>query len=104
MVLPPNSYLAIGYGSNFNNTDVVYWATNGTHGFQEDMFAYDHQSISTDARNAYITTYRILDDMSVHFTTVRDLETHPDNFIIPLDEQINMVCAYSDSTHQLSED
>jgi hypothetical protein len=28
--LAPDSYLAIGYGASFENTDVVYWAANGT--------------------------------------------------------------------------
>jgi hypothetical protein len=40
----------------------------------------------------------------VHFTTVRDLETHPENFVIPLNEQIKMVCAYSDTSHSMAED
>jgi hypothetical protein len=32
-VLEPNSYLALGYGaSSFSNTDVIYWAANGTVG------------------------------------------------------------------------
>jgi hypothetical protein len=68
------------------------------------MYAYEPLSFTTDSRNSYITTYKVLEDNSVHFTSVRDLETHPDNFVIPLDKQIKMVCAYSDAMHSLLED
>ena len=104
VLLQPDSYLAIGYGASFENTDVVYWAANGTHGVQQDMFAYSPLAIEADARNAYSTTYQVLADNSVHFTTVRDLDTFNENFVIPLDELITMVCAYSDTTHSISQD
>lgn len=66
------------------------------------MYAHHPDRIVADSTNAYKTTYRVLDDNSIHFTTVRDLETAPWNFAIPLDETIPMVSAYSDSTHELS--
>lgn len=43
-----------------------------------------------------------MEDHSVHFTTLRDLESFEGNFVIPLDQTINMVGAYSDSSHLLS--
>ena len=29
VVLQPDSYLMLGFGSSFSNTDVVYWSANG---------------------------------------------------------------------------
>ena len=40
VVLDPDSYLAIGFGQSFFNTDVVVWSANGSFGRQEDMFAF----------------------------------------------------------------
>ena len=67
------------------------------------MFAYSPERVVTDASNAYETKYKVLDNNSVHFTTIRDLETTPWNFVIPLDERIPMVSAVSDTTHELGQ-
>jgi len=37
VVLEPNSYLVLGFGSTLTSTDLVYWSANG---LQEDLFAY----------------------------------------------------------------
>jgi hypothetical protein len=86
VVLDPNSYLAIGFGESFVNTDVVFWGANGTFGIQEDMFATNPNQIYEDAKNAYNTTFEVLEDGSVYFTTLRDLDSLPGNFVIPLDQ------------------
>lgn len=44
-----------------------------------------------------------MENNMIHFTTFREIETSADNFIIPLDESITMVGAYSDSTHELAQ-
>lgn len=85
-MLDPNSYLAIGFGESFVNTDVVFWGANGTFGIQEDMFATNLNQIYEDAQNAYNTTFEVLEDGSVYFTTLRDLDSLPGNFVIPLDQ------------------
>jgi len=61
------------------------------------MFAFSPDNIETDKLNSYTTTFEVLEDKSVHFTTFRDLESFEGNFVIPLDQTINMVGAYSNS-------
>lgn len=82
VVLQPDSFLMLGFGSSFANTDTVYWAANG---LQDDLFAYSPDAIFPDASNAYSTTFRTLADGTVHFTSVRELESSPWNFVIPTD-------------------
>ena len=67
------------------------------------MFAHSPTRVVNDSTNAYETTYKVLDDNSVHFTSIRDLETFPWNFVIPLDERIPMVSAVSDTTHEFGQ-
>lgn len=54
-----------------------------------------------DAQNSYKTTYKILEDKSIHFTTVRDIDAAPWNYVIPLDTPITMIGAFSESSHSL---
>ena len=51
--MEPNNYLALGFGKSFENTDVIYWGTNGSEGVQQDMFAYSPDRIVNDAHNSY---------------------------------------------------
>jgi hypothetical protein len=103
VIMEPNSYLALGYGKEFANTDVIYWGANGIQGLQEDMYAFSHDEIKHDANNSYVTTYSVMENNMIHFTTIRDIESSPDNFVIPLDRKIPMVGSYSDSTHEMAQ-
>ena len=52
-----NSYVAIGYGTSMTNTDMVYWANNGSSSVQEDMYSTTNKTPSFDAVNSYQTTF-----------------------------------------------
>ena len=61
----PNSWLAIGYGTSMTNTDMVWWSANDAASEQRDLYSTGHKTPSTDAVNAYTTTFTVNADGSV---------------------------------------
>jgi hypothetical protein len=90
VIVMPNSYIAIGYGNSMTNTDMCYWGANGASSLQEDLYSTSESFPSIDAVNAYTTTFEVLTDGSVHFTSLRALSPNesPETYVITLDTPI----------------
>jgi len=103
-IVMPNTYLAIGYGTTMENTDMAFWGANGADSVMYDMYATGNKLPSIDTVNSYTTTTQVLANGSVLFTSTRVLEpaTYPETFVIQIGTPINMICAYLNTTSSLS--
>jgi hypothetical protein len=104
VVVMPNTYLAIGYGTSMTNTDMAFWGANGTASVMYDMYSTGNKSPSIDSVNSYNTTFDVLANEAVVFTSTRPLDpaSSTETFVIPIGTPINMICAYSNTTSSLS--
>jgi hypothetical protein len=57
--------MAVGYGTTMTNTDMVWWSANTTSSQQLDLYSTGETTPTTDAVNAYNTTFIINSDNSV---------------------------------------
>lgn len=73
VIVMNNTYLAIGYGTSMTDTDMIYWGANGASSVQQNLWATGH-STPVEQTNAYTTTFEVLDNDNVHFTSTRPLD------------------------------
>lgn len=51
-----NSYLAVGYGTDMTNTDMVSWIANAASSTQQDMYSVTEQAPTVLPINSYTTS------------------------------------------------
>lgn len=84
VVVMPGTYLAIGYGTTMTNTDMAFWGANGLSSHMYDMYATSNSKPAIDAVNSYNTTFTVLANGSVAFTSTRALDPNltPETYVI----------------------
>ena len=88
------SFLAMGYGSNMVNTDMVAWIADGPASYQSDLYSVQEQEPTVLAINSYTTSFVDYGSYVV-FTSTRSMTaTGDDTFDIPLETQFSMVFAF----------
>ena len=67
------------------------------------MYSFGEEPPAIDAVNSYDTTFVVEADNSVHFTSTRllDPNTSPEDYVIVLDEYMNMIFAFDTTTYVL---
>jgi hypothetical protein len=84
VVVMPGTYLAIGYGTSMTNTDMAFWGANGASSVMYDMYSTGHTKPAIDTVNSYTTTFNVLANGSVAFTSTRALDPNltPETYVI----------------------
>ena len=67
------------------------------------MYSTGQKPPAIDAVNTYATTFEVLPDNSIHFTSYRALDpnVNTETYVIQLDTPINMILAYKADTYVL---
>ena len=104
MTLPDDAYFSIGFGRNMNEVDMVAWHANGVDSYVKDYYSLNKYAAPAedDIQNFETETPKLIgggDDTRVQFISYRDLDTGDDeqDYVVPLDEQIDMVYAIHDT-------
>lgn len=83
---------------------MVVWSANGNSSKQQDLYSTGRRTPNVDSFNGYTTTFKKDSTTGeIVFTTHRDLDTGlTNNFVIPLDEPLNLSYAFTNGQSGLS--
>lgn len=90
----PQSWIAIGFGSVMDQTDMAFWNADGEESTMRDLVA-NKRVVTDDVQNNYNSHTTFLPNGAVAYTSTRPLApSSPKSFVIPLDTPIQMICAW----------
>lgn len=86
MLVPFESYLAIGYGRDMTDTEMVAWFNDSEYSYQDDLYSYTQATPSIRDVNTYTTEIDFTDPDLIKFESTRPLDPSTANsYVIPLD-------------------
>ena len=75
-----NSWIALGFGSDMTNTDMIAWHANGNESYSEDYWSTRKAEPKVDDSSNLDTSFKVsVDSSRVTFVTRRKLDTGDDS-------------------------